>query len=132
MFDFGRSSDLSKVEHCNYREIGYLIYKEIWYENSKKTSTPGQQHASIENTMGIKEKIYQSLELMAASYIECQNIIVEQTCDLFNHFNNYTYYYPFIDQILLLESKHGLDEYNKYFSIQNYPFTVTRYLHLVH
>ena len=26
-----------------------------------------------------------------------------------NHFNKYTYYYLFIDQVLLLEDKHGLD-----------------------
>ena len=36
--------------------------------------------------MGIKEWVYQSLELMDASYIECQNLTVEETCDLF-HFN---------------------------------------------
>ena len=36
--------------------------------------------------MGIKERVYQSLELMAASDIACQNIIVEETYDLF-HFN---------------------------------------------
>ena len=30
-----------------------------------------------------------------------------------NHFNKNTYYYPFIDQILLLESKHGLYAYKK-------------------
>ena len=30
-----------------------------------------------------------------------------------NNFNKYTYYYPFIDQTLLLESKHGLDAYIK-------------------
>ena len=29
------------------------------------------------------------------------------------HFNKYTYYYPFIDKILLLEAKHGLDAYKK-------------------
>ena len=45
-----------------------------------------------------------------------------------NIFNKYTYYSPFIDQILLLEDKHGLDAY-KFFYIQHYPFTVTRYLH---
>ena len=36
--------------------------------------------------MGSKERVYQSLELMAASYIECQNLTVEETCYLF-HFN---------------------------------------------
>ena len=30
-----------------------------------------------------------------------------------NNSNKYTYYYLFIDQILLLESKHGLDTYKK-------------------
>ena len=30
-----------------------------------------------------------------------------------NNFNKYTYYYPFIDQILLLEAKHGMDAYKK-------------------
>ena len=33
--------------------------------------------------MGSKERIYQSLELIAASYIACQNLTVEETCDLF-------------------------------------------------
>ena len=33
--------------------------------------------------MGIKERVYQSFELMYASYIACQNITVEETCDLF-------------------------------------------------
>ena len=32
---------------------------------------------------------------------------------LTNHLNKYTYYYPFIDQILLLEDKNGLDAYKK-------------------
>ena len=32
-----------------------------------------------------------------------------------NYFNNYTYYYPFIDQILLLEAKHGFYAYKKRF-----------------
>ena len=36
--------------------------------------------------MGRKDRVYQSLELMAASYIECQNLAVEKTCDLF-YFN---------------------------------------------
>ena len=36
--------------------------------------------------MGIKERVYQSLELTAASYIVLQNLTVEETCDLF-HFN---------------------------------------------
>ena len=30
-----------------------------------------------------------------------------------NHFNNYTYYYSFIDQILILEARYGLDAYKK-------------------
>ena len=30
-----------------------------------------------------------------------------------NHFNKYNWYYPFIDQILLIEAKHGLDAYKK-------------------
>ena len=30
-----------------------------------------------------------------------------------NYFNNYTHYSPFIDQILLLEAKYGLDAYTK-------------------
>ena len=47
-----------------------------------------------------------------------------------NHFNKYTYYYPLIDQILLLEAKYGLDAFKKKeFYMQHYPFTVTRYLH---
>ena len=33
-----------------------------------------------------KDRVYQSLELMADSYIECQNFAVEETCDFF-HFN---------------------------------------------
>ena len=45
-----------------------------------------QPSAPTENTMGNKERVYQSLELMAASYIACQNLTVEETCDLF-HFN---------------------------------------------
>ena len=32
-----------------------------------------------------------------------------------NNFNKYTYYYLFIDIILILESKHGLDSYKKVF-----------------
>ena len=36
--------------------------------------------------MGSKDRVYQSLELMAASYIEYQNITVKETCDLF-HFS---------------------------------------------
>ena len=36
--------------------------------------------------MGTKDRVYQSLELMADSFIECQNLIVEENCDLF-HFN---------------------------------------------
>ena len=46
-----------------------------------------------------------------------------------NHFNKYNYNYPFIDHILLIEAKYGLDAYKNNFSIQHYPFTVTRYLH---
>ena len=30
-----------------------------------------------------------------------------------NNFNKYTYYYTFIDKILLLEAKYGLDTYKK-------------------
>ena len=30
-----------------------------------------------------------------------------------NHFNKYIYYYTFVDQILLLEAKHGLDAHKK-------------------
>ena len=30
-----------------------------------------------------------------------------------NYFNNYTYYYPFNDQIWILEAKYGLDEFKK-------------------
>ena len=37
----------------------------------------------IENTMGSKERVYQSLELIYALYIACQNLTVEETCDLF-------------------------------------------------
>ena len=36
-----------------------------------------------------------------------------------DHFNNYTYYYPFIDQILPLEAKHGLDAYKKIIFLYN-------------
>ena len=36
--------------------------------------------------MGSKERVYQSLELIADSYVECQNPTVEEICDLF-HFN---------------------------------------------
>ena len=36
--------------------------------------------------MGNKERVYQSLEFMAVSYIACQNLIVGETCDLF-YFN---------------------------------------------
>ena len=36
--------------------------------------------------MGSKERVYQSLELMSSSYIACQNLTFEETCDLF-HFN---------------------------------------------
>ena len=49
-------------KNIDYLEIGYSVYKEIWDENSKKTSTPGQQYAPTENTMGINsEKIVPSL-----------------------------------------------------------------------
>ena len=72
--------------NSDYLEIGYSIYKEIWDENIKKTSTPVQQHDPTENTMGSKDMVYQSLELMDAPYIECQNLTVDETCDLF-HFN---------------------------------------------
>ena len=52
-----------------YIEIGYSIYKEIWDENSKKTITPGQQHAPTENTMGIKSgKIAPSLVFYGLSF----------------------------------------------------------------
>ena len=45
-----------------YLEIGYSIYKEIWYEKSNNTSTPVQQNAPTENTMGINsEEILPSL-----------------------------------------------------------------------
>ena len=36
--------------------------------------------------MGSKERVYQSLKLMDASYIECKNLTIKETCDLF-HFN---------------------------------------------
>ena len=42
----------SKEDHpsfwnnIDYIETGYSIYREIWDENRKNTSTPGQQHAS--------------------------------------------------------------------------------------
>ena len=55
--------------NSDYREIGYSIYKEIWDEKSKNNSTPVQQHSPTENTMGSKERVYKSLEFMAASYI---------------------------------------------------------------
>ena len=45
-----------------------------------------------------------------------------------HHFNKYTYYYPFVDKILLLKAKHGLDPYRNNY-IQHYPFTVTIYIH---
>ena len=32
--------------------------------------------------MGSRERVYQSLELMADSYIASQNLTVEETCDL--------------------------------------------------
>ena len=82
----------SKEDHpsfwnnSDYLEIGYSIYKEIWDENSKDTSTPGQQHTHTENIMSNKERVYRLLELLTASYIEYQNLTVEETCDLF-HFN---------------------------------------------
>ena len=34
---------------------------------------------------------------------------------LSNHFKKYTYYSLSIDQILLIEAKHGLDAYKKHF-----------------
>ena len=55
---------ISKEEHTSfwknsyYREIGYSIYKDIWDEKSKNTSTSVQQHATTENTMGNKEIVY--------------------------------------------------------------------------
>ena len=36
-----------------------------------------------------------------------------------NHFNKYTYDYPWIDQILPLEAKHGLDAYKKTIFLYN-------------
>ena len=72
-----KGSHPSFWNNSDYREIFYSIYKEIWDENSNKTSTPGQQHTPTENIMDNKERVYQSLELMAASYIACQNITVE-------------------------------------------------------
>ena len=67
----------------DYCEIGYSIYIEIWDEKSNNNSTAGQQHAPTENTMGLKNMVYQSLEFIAASYIACQNLTVEETGDLF-------------------------------------------------
>ena len=86
-------------KNSDYCEIGYSIYKDIWYENSKKTGTPGKQHAPTENKMGSKDRVYQSLELMSASYIACQNLTVEETCDLFH-----------VNKIILIfsETSHGV------------------------
>ena len=81
-----KEDNTSFWKNNDYRKIGYSIYKEIWDEKSKNTGTPGQQHTPTENTMGSKDRVYQSLKLMAASYIACQNIKVEETCDLF-YFN---------------------------------------------
>ena len=44
-------------KNSDYLEIGYSIYKDLWDENSKKTSTPVQQHAPTENTMVSKERV---------------------------------------------------------------------------
>ena len=74
------------MNNSDYSEIGYSIYKEIWDKNINNTITPRKQHASTEKKMCSKDRVYQSLELMAASYIECQNLSVEKTCDLF-YFN---------------------------------------------
>ena len=59
-------------KNIDYREVGYSIYKDIWHEKSNKNITSGQQHARTVNEMGSKERVNQSLELMAASYIACQ------------------------------------------------------------
>ena len=40
-----REEHPSFLNNCDYREIGYSIYNDIWDEKSKKTSTPDQQHA---------------------------------------------------------------------------------------
>ena len=48
-------------KNSDYREIGYSIYKDIWDEKSKNTSTPGQHHAPTENKLSSKERFYQSL-----------------------------------------------------------------------
>ena len=71
-----------------YHEIGYSIYKDIWHEKSNKNITSGQQHARTVNEMGSKERVYQSLKLMDASYIECKNLKVEETCVLFHFKKN--------------------------------------------
>ena len=46
----------SFLKNSYYLKIGYSAYKEIWDENSKKNSKPGQQHAPTENKMGINSE----------------------------------------------------------------------------